>query len=169
MITTFKIYEVTDTSNKYPFSWYVGKWYIHYSPNYKYNWEKKIGFLGLINAVDINKDSFAKHKPYSIKGESIDLFKNGEVEPNSALAYNYTIDDFNALNFLTTEELFLKHNNIFITLYHKCVEDMKLDGWASWYINRVKLIFSLLKIALKTHPDVYNDYLAELEAGKYNL
>lgn len=163
------IFEEYNTSNKHTFTWYKGKWYIHYGITYKYKWEKQLGFLALISDVSLNTDSNAKHAPYKICGESIELYKNGKVKPGSGLAYSYTKTQFDELYFLTTEELFEKHIDIFITLFNKCVEDIKIDGWQDWYIKQIKLLFNLLVPVIKNHPKEYDEYLARIEAEKYNL
>jgi len=153
----------------YPFDWYEGKWYIHYGMNHKFKWEKQLGFLALIEDVSPNTGSNGKYAPYTIRGESIEVFKNGKVKPGNGLAYSYTKKEFDELDFMTTNQFFGKHTGLFITLFYKCVEDMKKTGWSDWYIRQIKLIFSLLDPVIRNHPKEYNNYLAGVEAEKYNL
>lgn len=170
MIVNFKIFEETETSNKYPFYWYKGKWYIHYSMNYKYDWEKEIGFLALISEiVPPDPDSSITNSICKIRGESMTLKKNGEVKPGSGLAYAYKKNEFDKLDFLSTEELLEKHYDIFIALFNKCAKDIKSGKFASHYMIQVKEIFNVLEPVLKKHPDAYNDYLIRLDSKKYNL
>lgn len=168
MIVNFKIFEETETLNKYPFDWYKGKWYIHYSMNYKYDWEQEIGFLALISEFGPPQSSIT-NSICMIHGESITLKKNGEIKPGSGLAYTYKKNEFDELDFLTTEELLEKHYNIFIALFNKCSEDIKSGKFSDYYMKQVKMFFNLLEPVLKKHPDAYNDYLIRLDSKKYNL
>jgi len=168
MIIDFKIFEEVKTSNKHPFSWYKGKWYIHYGMNHKSDWEDEIGYLTLISEM-VNPPEYPINGFCKIRGESINLKKSGEVKPGGGLAYSYTKKEFDKLDFLTTEELFNKHTDIFISLFNKCVEDIERGSYVDHYMKQVKYIFSLFEPMIKKHPKEFNDYLVKLDAKKYNL
>jgi hypothetical protein len=163
-----KTYEENNTYNKYPISWYEGKWYIHYSITYKFKAEKNIGYLVLVKEI-VDTDKEIINSVYKIRGESIKLEKNGDVYPGSSISYNYSKKEFDELDFITTEDFFIKHKDIFISLFNKCAEDIESGNFVEYYKKQVKTIFNLLLPVLRSHTEEYNEYLTKIDAKKYNL
>lgn len=161
-----KYFEETNTSNKHPYTWYKDKLYIQYSMNYNFGWEPKIGYLCLVNEMAPKNDGL---KVCIIRGDAIELYKNGDIDPGNGLAYSYTKKELDDLDFLTPEELLEKHYDIFISVFNRCVEDIKKDSYVKHYMTQVKKIFNLFEPVIKKNPSAYDDYLARLNSKKYNI
>lgn len=158
-----KKFEEYNMSNKYPFSWYKGKWYIHYDMNHEYNWCDKLGALCFIEKVINNNDSNHKFKPIKIRGKAIHMDKKFKMIDSSKLVYSYTIGEFNKLDFLTTEELYFKNTDMFISIFYQVVDQLNSkELWVDWYKKRLELVFSLFGPVLKRYPEAK-------DANKFNL
>lgn len=168
-------YLKTFENNKYNFDNYRGKIFINTPPT---EYFKSTIALQVIFVDDIKKIYYA-HNKYNIEpfGEEekenrigMDACKiesDAVVQCNIGGSMNYTDWDqeytnweFDKIKFMTPEEFYKNHKDLFIRILEKTMEESKNNLKTEWYKKRIKFILDKLTIPETEHI---------ISANKYNL